>query len=178
MSLLFYVNDSGSALLHPEVVKLCPQFNAITEQELIYIILFADYNSPLKQFPEHDRRRKAMLQAFGDNERELIESPRITAAVNDYISCQYNPKIETARAYQQKIDRFQQQLLVDESPSSAKKIGDAIDDLTKRIDALHRDYDKEMDKQGVIKGKMELSHLEKIMSNKKMFELVTSKNKK
>jgi hypothetical protein len=178
MSLLFHYDENQNCLLHPEVVKLCPSLSTLKERELIYIILHYDYNSPLKQFPEHERKRQAMLQAFDENEYDLIDSPRILAAASDYVSLQYNPKIETARIYQQKIDKYHQLLIADDAPSSSKKIGDAIDDLTKRISALHKDYDTETEKQGVIKGKMQLSHLEKVMANRKNFLAITAKSKK
>jgi hypothetical protein len=167
------MDKENQAVLHPEVVKLCPSLSALNQQELVYIILAYDYNSPYKQFPEHERNRKAMIHAFDDFEDELVKSPRLVIAAQDYVSLQYNPLIETARVYQQKIDKFQQQLLVDESPAQSKKIGDAIDDMTKRIATLQKDYEVQQQKQGEIKGKMQLSHIEKLMSNRKQFLSIT-----
>jgi len=97
MSYLFYVDTKNNAVLHPEVVKLCPSFSALSEKEILYVVLFADYNSIYKQFPEHERKRKAMWHAFDENEYELIESPRILDAVQDYTSLQYSPKIFSRR---------------------------------------------------------------------------------
>lgn len=178
MSLLFYVNLDSRVALHPEVIKLCPGFNGLNDNEITFVVTYADYNSPYKQFPELERKRKAMWHAFQENEYDLIESPRILMAVKDYISLQYNPKIETARIFQEKINQYEQQLLTTDTPALTKKIGEAIDDLNKRIAALHKDYDTEMEKQGVIKGKMQLSYLEKLMSNQKHYQSVVAKSKK
>jgi len=175
MSLLFHCDSEGNALLHPEVVKLCPSLAALSEKEVLFIVLYADYNSIYKQRPDNDRKRLAMFHAFGDNEIEIVNSQRMQDAIEDYMSLQYSSKLETCRIYQQKIDKYQQQLMADDNPLSGKKIGDAIDDLTRRIATLRGDYDKEMQKSGVIKGKMDLSRLEKVMSNRKHWLTVTAK---
>lgn len=175
MSLLFHTDFEGNAILHPEVVKLCPSLGALSEKEVLFIVLYADYNSIYKQFPDNDRKRRAMFHAFGENEYEIIDSQRILDAIADYNSLQYSSKLETAKVYQQKIDKFQLQLMADDNPASSKKIGDAIDDLTKRIHTLKGDYDKEQQSLGVIKGKMELSRLEKVMSNRKHWLSIINK---
>ena len=175
MSYLFYADTKNRAILHPEVVKLIPSLGVLTEQELLYVILYADYNSPYKQHPDHDRKRKAMWHAFDENEVELIESPRIKMAVEDYISLQYNPKIEVIKNYQQKIDKLLLQLQEDDAPSSIKKIDDAIDSLRKRIDIMQNEVDSQTQNEGVIKGKMTLSFLEKAMANVKYYKSITAK---
>jgi hypothetical protein len=177
MSYLFYTNDSGTAILHPEVVNLVDSFRALNEKEMIYVILFTDYNSIYKQFPEQERRRKAMLHAFDDYNYDLVESPRILSAVQDYTSLQYSPKIETARIYQQKIDKFQEQLLTDDTPASSKKLGEAIDDLRKRITELEKEHNGEVQRLGVIKGNMTLSFIELMQSNMKHYKSITAKRK-
>lgn len=178
MSFLFYLDEFTNCILHPEIIKLCPSLAALSEKEVAYIVKAYDYNSPYRQFPEHDRKRKSMWDAFGENEYDIVNSQRILDAAEDYVSLQYSTKLETCKVYQQKIDKYQQQLLVDENPSSTKKICDAIDDLTKRIVTLQGDYDKEMQKMGVIKGKMDLSKLEKAMTNKVQWASITYKHRK
>lgn len=175
MSYLFYADIKNRVVLHPEVVKIIPSLGTLTEQELLYVILYADYNSPYKQFPDHERKRKAMWHAFDENESELIESPKMLMAVQDYISLQYNPKIEVIRNYQQKIDKLLLQLQEDDAPSSIKKIDDAIDSLRKRIDIMQNEVDSQTQNEGVIKGKMTLSFLEKAMANVKYYKSITAK---
>jgi hypothetical protein len=175
MSYLFYVDEKNRAVLHPEVVKLMPSFRSLSDNEVLYIVLYADYNSPYKQYPEHERKRKAMWHAFDENESELIESDRIKIAVEDYVSLQYNRKVETIRNYEQKIDSLLVQLQEDDSPSSIKKIDDAIDALRKRITAMQNEVTAQVQSEGVIKGKMTLSFLEKAMANQKYYKSIISK---
>jgi hypothetical protein len=175
VSYLFHIDEKNRAVLHPEVVNLIDSFRALSEKEMLYVILYADYNSPYKQHPDHDRKRKAIWHAFDDNEAELVETPRIKMAVEDYVSLQYNPKIEVIRNYQKKIDKLLVQLQEDEAPSSIKKIDDAIDSLRKRIDVMQKEVDASIQGEGVIKGKMTLSFLEKAMANMKYYKSITAK---
>lgn len=177
MSLLFYVDSQKGVILHPEVVKLCESFTALNEKEILYIILAYDYNSIYRQFPEHDRKRKAMWHAFNENETELIESGRILTAATDYISLQYNPKIEVARAYQKKIDRYLAEIESDDSPASVKKKMDVIKELRANVQELEREVDAATLKRGQVKGKMQLSYLEELMSNRKNYQAVIAAKK-
>lgn len=177
MSLLFHLNANRSAVLHPEIIGLCPSLATLTENEVKYLILAYDYESPFKQFPEHDRKRRAMWEAFGENMYDIVNSQRILYAAEDYMSLQYSSKLETIKVYQAKIDKYQQQLIEDENPASTKKICDAIDDLTNRISTLRGDYDKDIQRRGVIKGKMELSWLEIVKSNRKHWLSIVDKKK-
>lgn len=175
MSYLFYVDTKNNAVLHPEVVKLCPSFSALSEKEILYVVLFADYNSIYKQFPEHERKRKAMWHAFDENEYEIIESQRILDAIQDYTSLQYSPKIETINKYQKKIDDMLQLLEIDNSPSSIEKIDKAIGTLRKRINDMQAEVLSDTINDGVLKGGKIKSFLEKAMSNKKHYYAIIGK---
>jgi len=175
MSMLFYLDENNQHILHPEVVKLCPSFRALNEKEMLYVILYTDYNSIYRQFPEHERKRKAMFHSFGDNESELVESGRILKAVDDYTSLQYNPKIEVARSYQTRIDKWAKQLENEDKPSEVKKIADGITSLRSNISDLERESDIVIQKRGVVKGKMELSYLEELMSNERNYNSIINK---
>jgi len=147
----------------------------LDEKEILFVVLYADYNSIYRQFPDHQRRRKAMFHAFNEDETDIIESARVQMAVEDYISLQYSPKIETARKYQQKIDRLLQNLDDEESPTQIKKITDAISQLRDNIRNLEKEIDEQVITEGVIKGNMTLSHLEKIQSNPKIYHSIKAK---
>lgn len=173
--MLFYVDTKNNVVLHPEVVKLCPSFGSLSEKEVMYVVLYADYNSIYKQFPEHERKRKAMWHAFDDNEPDLIESDRIKIAVDDYMSLQWNPKIETANAYQRKIDSLLLQLNEETAPSNIDRIDKAIDSLTKRLNSMNREVMEDYLNEGVLKGGRTKSFLEKMLANKKRYESVVGK---
>ena len=175
MSYLFYIDTKNNAVLHPEVVKLCPSFNALNEKEVLFVILYADYNSVYRQHPDKERKRKAMWHSFGDNEEDLIEEARIQIAIEDYISLQYNREIEVIRGYEKKIDSFLAQLDIDDSPASVKKIDDAIESLQKRINSMQMKVTEKTLDDGVLKGGRVKSFLERIMSNRKQYETVIGK---
>jgi len=175
MSLLFYVDAERGTVLHPEVVKLCPSLSVLSEEEVMYVVLFTDYHSPYKQLPEHERKRRAMEHAFSDSEFDIIESERIKIAIIDYNSLQYSPRIEAARGFQKKIDNLLLTLQEDNAATSIKKTIETIDLLRKNIMVYEREYDDEIQKKGVLKGKMTMSWLEEIMSNQKRFKSVTDK---
>lgn len=173
MSLLITCDIKNNIIIRPEVLKLVDSFAALNEKEMIFVILSTDYFSIYRQFPEHERRRKAMWHAFEDNEVKIIESQRIKDAISDYMSLQYNPKIELARKYQQRIDKFSESMEMDDSPTSIKKTIDAIAALRMSINALDREVDEETLNEGVVKGKMTLSLLEKVMANQKLYKSIT-----
>lgn len=175
MSYLIAIDPKNNLVLRPEVMKLCPSFEALNEKEMIFVILFTDYSSIYKQFPEQERKRKAMWHAFDDNVSKLIETKRIKDAVQDYMSLQYNPKIELAKTYQKQIDYFTDNMEVDKSPTSIKKTIDVINSLRQSIRALEDEVDEQVLNEGVVKGNMTLSWLEKIMSNQKQFKAATAK---
>jgi len=175
MSMLFYIDSAKGVALHPEVIKLCASFNSLNDKEVCYIVLAYDYNSKYRQFPEHQRKIKAMWEAFGENESELIESPRILIAAKDYTSLQYSPDIELARSYQRKVDLYLSEIENEDDPKKVKIKMDLIRDIRSDIKELEKVYDLAVQKKGVIKGKMQLSWLEDLMSNKKNFESVYSR---
>lgn len=177
MSTLFYVDSAKGAVLHPEVAKLCDSFMALNEKEILYVILAYDYNSIYRQFPEHERHRKAMWTAFNENESELIKSHRILTAAHDYVSLQYNPKVEVARSYQKKIDKYLSEIDTDDSPTSVKKKMDVIKELRVNIKELENEVEAAAIKKGMVKGKQELSYLEELMSNRRNYLAVTAQKK-
>lgn len=175
MSQLIWINEKTKEILHPEVLKLLDSFIALNDKEMLFVCLYTDYNSIYKQFPDQERKRRAMWDAFEDNELELVETKRIKAAIQDYMSLQYNPKIELINRYQQKIDKQLLILEADDTPSGIKKITDAINSLRENIISLQNEVSEETKREGVVKGNRELSFLEKLMSNKKQYLAVIEK---
>lgn len=170
MSYLICINEKTGEILHPEVVKLSDTLSLLDDKELMYVVLFTDYNSIYKQFPEHERRRRAMWHAFNENETELIESPRILMAIQDYTSLQYNPDIELIRRFQAKIDRLLELLDKDDTSIGIEKTTKAINSLRKNISDLQEKVTDQTKSEGVIKGDRLLSFLEKAISNKKLYK--------
>lgn len=175
MSYLICIDPKNNQILHPEVAKLVDSFAALDEKELLYVALFTDYNSIYKQFPEHERRRKAMWHAFNEAEEELIQSPRILAAVRDYTSLQYNRKIEVINSYERKVEKFLELLDKDDSPTSIEKTTKAIKSLRSEIRDLQYEVEEQQRAEGQIKGDRQLSFIEKLISNRKQYLSVIEK---
>lgn len=175
MSYLICIDHKTNQILHPEVMKLVDSFAMLDEKEMLYVVLFTDYNSIYKQFPEHERRRRAMWHAFNENEDELIGSQKILRAIEDYKSLQYNPKEELITRFQKKIDSFLELLDEDSSPTSVQNITKAINTLRDNIRDLQYEIDEKYRADGQIKGNRELSYLEKLKSNQKQYLAVVAK---
>ena len=175
MSYLICIDEKNNQVLHPEVLKLCDSFIALSEKEMLYVVLFTDYNSIYKQLPEHERKRRAMWHAFQENEVEIVESLRIKTAVEDYTSLQYNPKIELIRRYQKKIDALLETLDSDSSSTNGQKNVAFIKDLRANIRELENEVNDQNKIDGVIKGDRQLSFLEKMKANKKLYLSVIAK---
>lgn len=175
MSYLIQIDPKTHQVLHPEVLKLCDSFIALSEKEMLVVVLYCDYSSIYKQFPEYDRKRKAIFHVFDDNVPGFFEKGYIQNAINDYMSLQYNPKIELIRKYEKTIDGFTNTMEIDTSPTSVKKTIEAISTLRKSISDLENEVDEQILNDGVVKGKMTLSFLEKVMANQKLYKSITAK---
>lgn len=175
MSYLIAIDAKNNQILHPEALKLLDSFMALSEKEMLFVVLFCDYSSIYKQLPEHERKRRAMWHAFNENESELIETPRIQAAIIDYNALQYNPKIELARRYQKKIDSLLETLDLESAATSGQNTIKFIDSLRSNIRELEKEVDSQYIAEGVIKGERQLSWLEKKLANKKEYKIITAK---
>jgi hypothetical protein len=175
MSYLIQIDTKTNQVLHPEIMKLVDSFSMLDEKEMLYVALFTDYNSIYKQFPEHIRKSRAMWHAFNENEDELIKSPKILRAVEDYKSLQYNPKEELIIRFQKKIDSFLELLDEDKSPTAVQNTTKAIATLRDNIRELQYEVDEKYRADGQVKGDRDLSFIEKLISNKKQYLAVVAK---
>jgi len=175
MSYLIQIDTKTNQVLHPEIMKLVDSFSMLDEKEMLYVALFTDYNSIYKQFPEHIRRGRAMWHAFNENEDQLIISPKILRAIEDYKSLQYNPKEELIIRFQKKIDSFLELLDEDKSPTAVQNTTKAISTLRDNIRELQYEVDEKYRADGQVKGDRDLSFIEKLISNKKQYLAVVAK---
>lgn len=177
MSLLFYIDEQNCVVLRPDCARLCPELTGVNDKELLMIILAYDNYSPFRQFPEAERRRKAMVMVFGENVDELFDKQIVKNAIHSYKSLQYDPKIELQLTYQRKIDKMLELMEVDDSPTSNKKTLETIDLFRKAIRELEEEVSKSTIDKGQIKGGHELSFLEDIMRSQKYFNSVIEPKK-
>jgi hypothetical protein len=179
MSYLFFADIKNNIVLHPDCVKLSPELGLLTDKEVLFLILAFDYNSIYRQFPERQRVSKAIFHVWQDNKPELLNEDkrpkRIVAAIEAYKSLQYNRNIELIEMYNKKIDELLQILENDNSSTGIKNAMDSIDKFRKAIKSIESEVVEEKLIDGELKGKTELSFIEKMKSSQKMFKSITSK---
>jgi len=175
MSYLFYIDEQKSIVLRPDCAKLCPELSVLNDKELLMIILIYDYHSMYRQFPEEDRKRKAMVHVYGESVHELFEKQIIKNAIDAYKSLQYDPKIELAVSYQKKIDKMLEIMATDDTPTGSKKTLETIDLFRKAIRELENEVNDNVAAKGQIKGGQELSFIEDLMKNQKYYKSVIAK---
>lgn len=179
MSYLFYIDPKNNKVLHPDVVKLSPELALLNDKEVLFIILAYDYNSIYRQFPERQRLSKAIRHVYQDNVPTLLNEDmrpqKIKLAIEAYKSLQYNRNMELIELYNRKLD--EQMLLLEEERSSTgtKNISDNIDRFKKAIRAIESEVIEEKLMDGELKGNLQLSWLEKLQSNQKMYFAITAK---
>lgn len=169
MSYLVWINEATNEVLHPQLVKLIPSFKILDNSEMLYVVLFSDYNSPYKQLPEHERKRRAMWHSFESNESELIDSAKIQIAIKDYMTLQHDPKQELIKTLQSKVDYFSQQLTEGTTSKDIKAAVDSITLLRQNILSLQSEVSEQVRNNGVVKGDQILSFIESVRSNPKQY---------
>jgi hypothetical protein len=178
MSLLFYIDPkNNSTILRPDCLKLKPELSVLDEKEMMLIILTFDYHSPYRQFPEPERKRKAMIHVYGENVSEKFDETTIKIAIEAYKALQWIPELEQVKVYQRKIDRLNQQLEGDDNYTADKKILETIRLFEEAIRDLEKRATDSMISKGQIKGGQELSFIEELMRSEKYFKSITEKRK-
>lgn len=176
MSYLFYFDDESLLVLRPEAVKLCPELGVLDEKELALVILVYDNHSKYRQFPEVDRKRKAVIDVYGEVGDSIFDSLKMKNAIDAYKSLQYDSKIDLAEKYQEKI--YNMLKVLDEDGKSTQIIQNTmktIDLLRKSIKELENETVSSVISKGQIKGGQELSFLEDIQKNRKYYLSVIAK---
>ena len=179
MSYLFYFDPLNKLVLRPECLKQCPELTVLNNKELTFVILATDYHSKYHQFPDADRIRNAMWEAFDENVPDLMKKPKIIAAIEAYNSLQYNDKIEQIRRYRVKLNRLTARFLDDADDDASQTTQNntmkTIDSLRIAIRELDAEVETQMISEGVIKGDQTLSYLEILLNNQKRYKDVTAK---
>lgn len=182
MSLLFTLDIKNKIVLRPACYKLCPELSALDEKELMVIVLAFDYWSPLRRYNESDRIRRTLLMVYDDNNPKLLKAleerpahDRITNAVEAYKSLQYDPKIALAEKYQQTVNDLQESINANLGDKELQNKLVNIDRLRKSIMALEQEITDDIIEKGRLQGDGELSYLEEMQGNAKLYATVTRK---
>lgn len=167
MSYLFYVDEKNSCLLRPECYKLCPELSVLSEKDVLFIVMAFDYHSIYRQFPEHERIRKAMFHVYEKYDPSMLQNTSIKLGIEAYKSLQYDRKIDFAERLNKKIDRMLD--LIDEDDKDVTKRAKEVNDVRIIINGLENEISNAVVSKGQLRGDSELSWLEELQSNKKYY---------
>lgn len=167
--LLFRLNRGKTAVIHEEAAKLCPELAKIDGKQLLLIILWKDYASPYHQLPESERLLRAKRHVYGTSDVKPEEQKEVVAAVEAYMSLQYDPIRETLKNYREKIIRLSNKILDEEQPAAIGKLNDAIAVLNKSAAQFEAELNKLMSNEEELKGGQTLSYIEKWQANQREF---------
>lgn len=174
MSYLFHINEKKKTVLHPYAIQLCQELAMLNEQEIMFIILAFDYNSPYKQFPERQRLSKAIWRVWEDNKPNILDEEKrdkkLKLAINAYKSLQYNHNEELKIIYQKKIEQAQSEILTEEAPNRLKHLREIISGFRADIRELDAEIVETNINQSELKNDRELSLLETWQTNIKHYD--------
>lgn len=174
MSLLFNISKKGNAFLNKDAIKLCPELQYLTEEEVLFICLAYDYSSPYRQLPEGDRIRRSIYHVYGNTESNPLDREVVKIGVDRYRSLQYDPKRELIRTYKKKLSTLDRALEQAEQASVMKNIISTQKEIIKSIDALEDEISKNEQEEANIEGGLKNSYLEKMMRNREAYKDVIS----
>jgi hypothetical protein len=139
--MLFKLDKAKKIVLNPDAVKLMPALRDLTEDETVYVVIFADYQSPYHQLPHEERLRRARHHVWGDSKKK-VDSPLIQAAIEAYQGLQYDHNRELVIKYRAKIKMLSDALIDETKAKTLKEIDDAIERLSDRADKLQKQIDQ------------------------------------
>jgi hypothetical protein len=124
---------------NPELASI-PEFADLADKKLRYVIFLTDYQSPLRNFPEPEKKRLAAIQAgFAPQDthqktlqpkvREMINGSHedVNKAIAKYKELQYNEDRELMKTLQKQMNNIKK--MVDagsDDPGEMKKINDLL----------------------------------------------------
>jgi len=166
---VFQVDKDYTIMVNPEAAKLIPELQALTQQQLWYVILVADYvDGPFRRKPPEERRILAARKIF-KKDKKMKESERVKNAIEGYKGLVFDIRRETLDALKTKVLKLHNDLLLADTSQAIKNIDSSISFLEKRITAIERDLDLEEQENLHIKGDLKLSFIEKWQRNQKKY---------
>jgi len=175
---LFYLDKANKVALCKEAYQVIPEFKKLSDDEMRFVILYTDYDSPFKQWPDKERKSKAQRWVFGEKAKDPEKDPKIRKAIEQFNELQFDDNRELYRTYQRKMTNFQLLYQNEEDPVKSDKYLIAIKNLRVEMNALHREIITNAQTEHVLKGNRKMSFLEKLRANKKLAEMRSTQAEK
>jgi hypothetical protein len=151
-------------------MNVLPLLRDLEDDKLKYYVLAYDYiRSPYKFRPEEEARLMAARMAF---KKDVFEEED-PAVIEELRSVIYNEKIETIRALRNRIDYLNRQLISDNNEDKMVSFIGPIDKLQAMLDKKLEEVKEEDEQIKLTKGR-ELSLIEKMQRNKKIYLMKAS----
>lgn len=140
---LWKIDKRNHFLLEKDVAKLTIHLKKLDEDQLRFVVMAYDYESPFKRFPEQDRIRKAKRVVWKKDEKDgFFPEHSLQSAIEEYCGFQYDARRELIEAYKKKVSLLQNELLLSDKPGMIAKIDSDIAILIKRMAELQEEIDK------------------------------------
>lgn len=167
---VFKIDKNFETVLNPDAIKLVPELSALTQDELMYVILVADYaDGPYRKKPLEERMLMARKRVYGKDDKKL-NSQKISLAIEAYKSLVFDIRRETIDIYNGKIRMLQKETLQQNTTfARMKEIDSTISFMMDRISNINHDLDIEEGEEIELKGKKKLSYLEQWQRNQKLY---------
>jgi len=159
--MIFKIDKNFNAILNPEAVKLIPELAALSQKELLFVILVEDYaDSPFRKKPFEERWSMAIKRVFGDNTINL-ETNRIKTARDLYRSLVFDIRRETLDVYKRKVAIYHKEALAANIEfKRIKELDQAIQYLEERIQSIEVSLEADDITSVRLKGDKQLSYVE------------------
>jgi len=174
---LFKIKKTGEIEIDKELLKLCPLLSELTINEFKYMVVAYDYiDSPWCRKPEEERKQIA-ARTYLQGSKQPEDTKLFKNAMEEYMSCIYDPLLYTIDQYNTKIYNLHKKLTLTDNSSEITSYDKSISILQKRIEEM-KVHHKQDDEMLVLKGKRKLSLLEQWKRNKRLYRIQTDESKK
>jgi len=161
---MIYRVVSGKVELIPEAIELVPAFARLTEAQIRFIVIAYDYTSgPYKMKPEEYRIDMAE-KITGIKKKSIPENIK-----EEFISCIYDLRRDKKQLLQKKLILVHNQFEAETQTPKLKELSSLMDFLETRINAIDEDILNEDEMNVILKGKKELSFIERMIRNRKLY---------
>lgn len=168
---VFKVNNNYTAVVNIEAAKLVPELSALSEDELLYIILAIDnVDGPFRKLPPDERALLAKRRVYKEVVVDL-ETSKIRKAADGYKGLIFDLRRETADVFKSKCIKFQKELLImDQTFSKVKELEQSISYLTQKVTDIEYALDVEEKEEFELRGKKALSQVEIWQRNQRKYK--------
>jgi hypothetical protein len=167
---VFKVNSNFDVIINADAIKLVPELSSLSKDELMYVVLIADYvDGPYRKKPFEERVLMARKRVYGKNDVKLNDK-KINMAVEAYKSLVFDIRRETIDIYNSKIRTLQKESLQQNTTfARMKEIDSTISFMMDRISTINHELDIEDGEEIELKGKKKMSYLEIWQRNQKLY---------